>query len=301
MTADRNRSTWLFVAGQDRSGSTLVGGVLARELGGFDCGELHGLWVGLVEGRTCGCGVRLAACPLWSAVADEACAAAGLGDWEEAAAIMRDRLRRRHLLTPRLPAPRVAELRLRRATEAAVERLVGAPVVVDTSKLSSVLWTAAHIPRPLGVVHLVRDPRAVAFSQARPTPSPWRDGAPMRRRPPLLSASDWLRAQVTTERVVRHRDRVPAQPVAVRVRYEDLPGALDAAIGSIAGALHLDRRPAGDDEGTRHTIGGNTVRHGGRTVVRNERWRDEMPALARIATTALTAPLLGRYGYRVVG
>ena len=63
-------ATWLFVAGQDRSGSTLVGGVLARELGGFDCGELHGLWAGLVEGRTCGCGVRLAACPLWSAVAD---------------------------------------------------------------------------------------------------------------------------------------------------------------------------------------------------------------------------------------
>src|SRR5690606_24084436 len=163
------------------SGSTLVGGVLARHLGGFDCGELHGLWVGLVEGRRCGRGVRLACCPLWLAGADVACAAAGPGAREGAAGLMRGRLRRRHLLTPPLPAPRVAELRLRRATEAAVERLVGAPVVVDTSKLSSVLWTAAHIPRPLGVVHLVRDPRAVAFSQARPTPSPWRDGAPMRR------------------------------------------------------------------------------------------------------------------------
>src|SRR5690606_6317968 len=152
----------------------------------------------------------------------------------------------------------------------------------DTSKLSSVLWTAAHIPRPLGVVHLVRDPRAVAFSQARPTPSPWRDGAPMRRRPPLLSASDWLRAQVTTERVVRHRDRVPAQPGAGGGRDEDPPGAPAAAVGRTAGALHPGRPPAGGDGGTRHTIGGNTVRHGGRTVVRNERWRDEMPALARI-------------------
>src|SRR5690606_41697009 len=145
-------------------------------------------------------------------------------------------------------------------------------------ELARVLWAAAHIARPLGGVHLVRDPRAVAFSQARPTPSPWRDGAPMRRRPPLLSASDWLRAQVTTERVVRHRDRVPAQPVAVRVRYEDLPGALDAAIGSIAGALHLDRRPAGDDEGTRHTIAGDTGRHAGRPARRPERRRGGTPA-----------------------
>src|SRR5690606_40440268 len=107
--------------------------------------------------------------------------------------------------------------------------------------------------------------------------------------------------QVAAGRVGRHRHGGPARPVAVRVGYEALPGAPDGAIGSVAGALQRARRRAGDGEGTRHTIGGNTVRHGGRTVVRNERWRDEMPALARIATTALTAPLLGRYGYRVVG
>ena len=264
MTGSQQRPRWVYVAGHDRSGSTLVGMLLSRGVGGLFCGELHILWYALVNAWTCSCGELLSQCALWGPVSTDARAAVGIDTDEEAAAIMRMRLRRRHLLAPRLPPPRPRELALRRATERALERHSNTEVIVDTSKLSSVLWTAAHIDRPLSVVHLVRDPRAVVFSQGRPTSNPSRGGAPMRRRPTVPSSLDWLRAHLTTERVMRHDDLRTAVP-ATRLRYEDLvedEGAIDRVVADLAIGW---QRHAEAERGLRHVIGGNVVRRSGRT------------------------------------
>jgi hypothetical protein len=44
------RSRWVYVAGEGRSGRTLLGSLLVTALGAFDCGELHRLWVSRVDG-----------------------------------------------------------------------------------------------------------------------------------------------------------------------------------------------------------------------------------------------------------
>jgi hypothetical protein len=292
-------SRWVYVTGDGRSGSTLLGSLLATALGAFDCGELHLLWASRIDGRLCTCGVEVALCSVWAVVAADVRDQLGLPDDETVAEIARGRLRQRQLLGPRLPGPHRDELALRWATEAAIERVTGADALIDSSKLSSVLWTASHLPRTLGVVHLVRDPRAVAFSWSRPTPDPSLGGAPMERKPPVRSAADWLRAHVTIERVLRRLDgdRV------VRIRYEDLVRDPVAAIGSIMGGGDADATPtafAAAVDRPSHAIAGNPTRfRADQRIAPDERWQHEMSVGARAATTALTAPLMHRFGYRL--
>jgi sulfotransferase family protein len=292
-------SRWVYVAGDGRSGSTLLGSLMAAALGAFDCGELHLLWVSRVDGRLCTCGVEVAQCPVWAAVAAEVRDRLDLPDDKAVADIAQGRLRQRQLLGPRLPGPHRDELALRWATEAAIERVTGVGTFVDSSKLSSVLWTASHLPRSLGVVHLVRDPRAVAFSWSRPTPDPSRRGAPMETKSTVRSATDWLRAHVTIERVLRRLDgdRV------VRIRYEDLVREPAGLIASITGDSAGDSAPmafAADDAQPSHAIAGNPTRfRTGQRISPDERWRREMSGPARAVATAITAPLLHRFGYRL--
>jgi hypothetical protein len=297
------RSRWVYVAGEGRSGSTLLGSLLATALGAFDCGELHRLWVSRVDGRICTCGVEVARCPVWSAVAGDVRCQLELPDDEVVAEIARGRLRQRQLLAPRLPGPPRDELRLRWATEAAIERVTGARVFVDSSKLSSVLWTASHLPRPLVVAHLVRDPRAVAFSWSRARIDPSLGGAPMERKSTVRSASDWLRAHATAERVVRRLGGPLGGARVARVRYEDLvrdPAVAVAAIDGDCTAEAVSRAFARDDGRPSHAIAGNPTRfRPDQRIEPDERWRREMGLGARLAATVVTAPLLRRFGYRM--
>src|SRR5262245_38711730 len=60
------------------SGSTLLGNALGELEGAVHVGELRALWdEGLLDGGTCGCGLPLASCPRWSAVAEQALSACG--------------------------------------------------------------------------------------------------------------------------------------------------------------------------------------------------------------------------------
>src|SRR5215469_4434902 len=62
----------LYVTGWCRSGSTVLGNVLAEVPGIFHAGELRFLWqngvLGTGSNRRCGCGAELLDCPLWSRV-----------------------------------------------------------------------------------------------------------------------------------------------------------------------------------------------------------------------------------------
>ena len=93
-----------------------------------------------------------------------------------------------------------------------------------------------------------------------------------------------------------------------RLRYETLLAtprqALERALGS------LDFQPGASDLDfitdsvvhlrANHTVMGNPMRLAvGDVPLRlDDAWRSEMPALARLTTTALTWPYLVRYGYR---
>jgi hypothetical protein len=151
------------------------------------------------------------------------------------------------------------------------------------------------------VLHVVRDPRAVAHSWRRRVERP-EDGTPMARWSPARTSLHWFAQNLALELLAARGTRV------TRVRYEDL---LDAPRRTLAGLLI--RFPAGSRLGfltdhravltTAHTASGNPLRFvvGPIDLVRDESWKGAMPRSQRWLVTAITWPLMLRYGYPLRG
>jgi hypothetical protein len=285
--------TVLYLAGSGRSGSTLVTTILGQLDGFFAAGELRYLWQrGLVEQRPCGCGAGLRDCPVWSRVladlppADPAAIAAGL----------RSRLRMRN----RLRVPPHPDDDTVAALYAALGRHTGGAVIVDSSKLPPYGVLLAGLPGvDLRVLHVVRDPRAAAFSWRRRR-SLDGDERLMTRHPVWKAAVLWSVWNTATIRLW-------GRGAYLRVRYEDFvadpPGTL-RDIAAFAGAGPDAALPFTGDGTVRlrptHSVAGNPVRHrtGGVAVTPDDEWRTALSRRAHAVVTALTAPLLLRLGYK---
>lgn len=163
----------LYVAGVERSGSTIFHNVLGQASDLCACGELRQLWHrSLLQGRPCGCETEpLADCPFWQEVFKQA-----YGGIENVRAerwyAYRRRMRTRHF--PLLFLPKGDALLRSRLEEypSVLEQLYTAihdvsecSVVIDSSKSPTHAWLLATIPElDVFVVHLHRDPRGVAYS-----------------------------------------------------------------------------------------------------------------------------------------
>lgn len=296
----------LYVGGTGRSGSTLLAGALGSLPGAVDAGEVRFLWQrGLIESRACGCGRPVPECPFWSAVLERAYGARRPDPGRVHAAVTRQtRLRTLPAwLAGRRPAGQLTAP-LRRLY-AAIAEVAGAAVVVDSSKLP----TYAALLAALGagevrMAHLVRDPRAAAYSWASTKAA--RDTATgiMERRGVAKSAALWLVWNLALEALWRGR------PGYLRVRYEDLTAAPAGTIARVAAhaglALAEPHREDGPGEtvvllAPNHSVAGNPSRWttGPTTVRRDDRWVAALTPRQRRLVTAMTAPALRHFGYPV--
>jgi len=304
----------VYVAGLGRSGSTLLSRLLGQMPGWVAVGELHNIWrSGASRGRSdelCGCGRTFAECAFWRRVV-----ASGLGGRSaaEASALASRVARLRHL--PWLAGPwRPSGFSRRLASYAAVmsELYRGAAaegngrVVVDSSKDLGPLWMLTRAPEVrVTVLHLVRDPRGVAFSWSKR----------LRRREfvdrevlmpswgALETAWRWTYSNLLAEAAGRRHGRY------LRLRYEDLVRDPGGALAAIAHAVEPGEEqpplPLVGDQAVltreNHTLAGNPMRfESGRLPIRaDESWRRDLPRKARWTVSALTWPLLRRYGYSV--
>jgi hypothetical protein len=267
----------------------------------------------MIKSRRCGCGEPLATCELWGPILTRL-----YGDpahWAERAtpivAARDDVVRLRNL--PKLlrdggaghewPALQGYRADLARLYTA-IANGTGARVVVNSSKLPH--QGAAEMAVPgvdLYLVHLVRDPRSVAFSMLRKTmlqPDP-DDPVEMPRSGVVASTLGWVRANLGCE-AVRHK---LGPQRSMLVRYEDLATDPGAVIGSIAALVGEPGAGLDLGEGStatltgNHTVWGNSFRFKkGPTKIRlDEEWKAAMPSSQRLLATAVAAPMLRRYGY----
>jgi hypothetical protein len=181
----------------------------------------------------------------------------------------------------------------------AIEVVSGAHTLVDSSKLPSFCYVTSLVPGvDARLIHLVRDSRAVAFSFRRKRRAPdvhWRD-AYMRQFTPTQSAIDWNALNVAMELI---RSRKGSYSF---LRYEDLVRDPSAEIGRVLPpiASAIPHVLAGERSGkTHHTVSGNPLRLQSERIVLREddEWRERMNRKDRGIVTALTFPLLVRYGY----
>jgi hypothetical protein len=303
----------LFVAGTGRSGSTIVSNLLGSVPGLVSVGELRYLWErGLGEAAVCGCGEPVPQCPFWLAVLADAYPD-GPPDVDGVVAADRQLLRLRSL--PRLLATRSDKHQLgaaaaRYAVEvarvyAAVTAAGGGATIVDSSKLVSFGYLLRRVEGlDVRVLHLVRDPRGVAFSWQRERARDDRgDGSgSMARESPVRSAVLWDMWNLAAERLWA------ADPERyVRVRYEDVLDDPQRALEPVLRMVGLPdaQIPVSADGtariGVSHTVAGNPSRmsSGPTRLTADLEWVHAMPKGQRRVVTTATAPLLGHYGYQV--
>jgi Sulfotransferase family len=307
----------LYIAGTGRSGSTVLANVLGEVAGCVSVGELRYLWErGLIENRLCGCGAAFLDCPFWGEVLQAAFGDA-LPDAARMQALQGKAARMRSL--PRLLLARGRSDRVTAGTGglpehlqrlyAAVLQVSGARVVVDSSKLPSHAVLLDSTPGlDVTVVHLVRDPRAAAFSWRRKKEQPdRRTPGYMERRGVGKSVALWLVWNAAIEFLWRgRRDRY------VRVSYEDFVADPRIAVTRICAAAGIPVDTAATAGvfladrtvrlGVSHTVAGNParLRHGPVALRLDDEWASAMPVRDRLLVTVGAAPLLGRYGYPVL-
>lgn len=304
-----SRHRVLYIAGSGRSGTTLVASILGQLDGFFAAGELRYLWQrGLVENRPCGCGALFRECPLWSDVAAEV-NGADPPDPALVARRLRERLRmlrvpdlllRRRSRHSRLVPPHPDDAAIERLYAALAER-TDARVIVDSSKLppyGAMLQGLSTVE--LYVLHLLRDPRATAFSwQRRRDLDDGADGQ-MDVQPAWKASLLWLVWNTVSERLwarsstrylrIRYEDFI-ADPATTTARIVDFVGEQPAPL-PFSGAGDVQLQPT-------HTVAGNPSRHrtGPIPLRLDSEWVDAMPSRSRLLVTMLTGPALLHFGY----
>ncbi|HEX6107752.1 MAG TPA: sulfotransferase [Gemmatimonadales bacterium] len=299
----------LYVGSWGRSGSTLLDLILGQIPGFVSVGELRYLWErGLAERQRCGCGTAVPDCPFWTAVLEEAFgrvdqaeAAEVLGIWRRLDSLARLPL----LVAPWRPPGVERDLRAFREVLAriypAVRTVSGASVIVDSSKYAVYGLLLAGVPGlELRVLHLVRDSRAVAYSWTRRKAMPEVAGEEryMPRKGPWRSAVFWDLENLALHLLRRASGR------SEMLRYDDLTATPRASLGAALRRLGLSTDLGFLDEGRlalgpNHTVAGNPLRfQRGPVPIRPDvEWRSRLDPRARRVVTALTWPLLLRYGY----
>lgn len=152
------------------------------------------------------------------------------------------------------------------------------------------------------MVHLVRDSRAVSHSWLRKKVKyevAGREEDYMDLHGPLVSSLGWMRSNLLIEPL-----RFYASSYTT-VRYEDFIAAPESTLQRILLATGEERRelPLVDDHTLRleidHTVAGNPnrFRRGEIELRLDEEWKEKMSGPNRRTVTALTWPLLLKYGY----
>ena len=304
------------LTGGGRSGSTVLGNVLAQAPGYVHVGEICYLWNrGVRLNALCGCGAPFDACPLWTQVMSDPDVARFLPSLRRLERFPRAANRRLPLLMvhPMLArgAARDAELYAEQlsALYAAIHRASGGATIIDSSKTPSHMHVLARLPGiDLRVVHLVRDPRAVSHSWNRKvtrTDLGGRRSREMTRTSIARGALKWLYSNALIDASLRGLERGRL----LRLRYEDVvedPVAGMRRIGAHAGRPDAAVPIAADGSielAATHTVWGNPNRLAvGETRLRaDDAWRRAMPTGDRLVVTAVTWPLLVRYGYALRG
>jgi hypothetical protein len=299
----------LYVAGIARSGSTVLGCVLGELPGAIFVGELALFWRRFADGELCSCGKPLPDCHFWSAVISKAFGqmtyehARGLEELEWRVA----RWQRLLGLVPVRCSTRWSNqihimLEERGRLYRAICEIANAECIVDSGKEVTFGSMMARLSNTnFSTIHLVRDPRGVAFSWQKQVRSDSEPGY-MPRSPVIRTAARWMSGNILVQLSLRRLSRT-----YYRVRYEDMVAYPDDIAQEIS---RVTSNPAGSNGWTdhrpqhaneHHLVGGNPgvrrhLRRGLRLTLDDE-WRTRLPRGQRWLVTAVCGGLMAAYDY----
>jgi len=298
----RDKVKVLYIAGQARIGSTIVGNILGEIDHFFHTGEVYYIWnKDLGEEWQCGCGVDVHQCEIWSAVLAKAFHILNETDVAEMITL-RGRIPHSRSIPKFMLIPG-ARPKLKSNLEIylgnleklyhGIKDVTASNLVVDSSKRIGYAHVLKMIPTiDLYVLHLVRDPRATAYSWLRKKKY-------LPGKSPTKSSMLW---NTTNFAIELSRKNWPGK--YLRIHYEDFVVRPRKTVERILG--FVGEQPSNlpflnESEvslGVNHCIHGNPNRFETGTVKLNldERWK-QMNTSEKRLVTVLTWPLLIKYGY----
>lgn len=237
----------IYIGGHGRSGTTIVDRVLAEVTGGFSAGEIHRFWAyGLARDWKCSCGATLRACEFWGPVLRQSFSKAGVSE-EEILTAWETVARPRSLLSLWYPRLRSARFRRRLALYRSflevlyrtVSQRSGTRVIVDSSGSPLHGYILSELDGiDVTMVHLVRDARAVAFSnqKQKPNPSAPDSDATMKTKPFPRVAVTWMLYNFLLEEL----EGVVGEYTLVK--YEELFSQPERGFETLAGEINTESR-----------------------------------------------------------
>lgn len=298
----------VFVGGYGRSGSTIIDLLLNRVPGIVAVGEFRHLFGrALGDNELCSCGKPFRVCEFWSKVLATAFPNGVKQEQAQEAVEYINRL----VIVPQLAFPSLMTRKTRayakiysetfEAAYRAVAKVSGASVVIDSTKYPVHGWFLQTLRSlNLQAMHLVRDPRAVAYSWERHRIRPeihW-EKREMPRHNVVRSALAWNTSNSLTEQLKGFVKSYRTQ------RYEDFVADPERELTDIASfalgtPTKLPKNLFERQSHTPHTIAGNPVRMGSEHVaVRSDDEWHTMPRYKQLLVDLLCFDGMRRYGYR---
>lgn len=298
----------IYLAGNNRTGSTVLGRILGSIPDVIFAGELNLFWHRFADGELCSCGQPLQNCQFWSAVISEGFGKLGAEDARNLERLER-KLRRLQRISLPLPVRRkiVKSEHFRAVADARMQlyRAIGEVAqvssIVDSGKDSRFgMLCSCLYENNFDTVHIVRDPRGVAFSKTKLVESDF-EARYLPRRPPVISAYHWLVENLMIQIALKG-----LSASYIRIRYEDLATDPETSIREVAHAMKIGGGQEAHGKSEKHEyyfhwVAGNPgVRQAGNSHLQirlDEEWRYRLPLVQRLLVTVICAPLLPFYGY----
>jgi hypothetical protein len=297
------RKKILYVAGIGRSGSTIIDDIAGQVGGFFSVGEVWDIWNQGCD-VPCSCGKPLRDCETWVRIFRAAFGREPADvDFTQPLRLAQriDRLRHLWWIISR-EARKIADRRgmfsryldITRRLYDAIFSVSGARVLVDSSKnpVHAYLLDLIEVA-DIYIVHLIRDPRAVAFSWGRPK-GKWPPKGLTRTCMEWNAnnlVSGWLERSSGRYLRIRYEDFVE-RPLVTAQRIMDFVGEPQAQLPFVS-ERSVELRPL-------HGYGGTPGRYTGRIeIVPDSRWLSDMPLWRKLGVTAMTMPGLLRYRYPI--
>lgn len=301
-----NKIKVLYIAGFERSGSTIVNRVLGQVDRFVAWGELRDIWQhGIVENRSCSCGAMFRECCAWTKILDTGFGGINLVEAQEMMKLLQ---KTRASVLPHYFG--VGQklfrndgikkyLKTLENLYQAIQTTTESKVIVDSTKASWYGYVLGTLPNiDLYIVHIVRDPRGVCYSlQHRKS----RGEAFCQWYNPFHASLSWNFKNYASEILL---NRFPER--YIRMRYEDFVQNPKLAVESLLNFLRekVTQLSFIDDStvnmGIDHIFAGSPSSRSDTGAVElqlDERWKKEMKPKDKAIITSLTFPLLKKYEY----
>jgi hypothetical protein len=304
MASDRIKV--LYVAGWGRSGSTVLSAILGQLDGFFSAGEVHQIWNnGLLDNEPCGCGTLFSECQVWQAVFEEAYGGFGQINPNRMIQCQDQNVRIRKI-------PRMALSRLKTSFPrdyidsldnlyTAIHKVTRSRVIVDSSKDSVYGQVLECLPSiDVYVLHLVRDPRAVAFSWQRKKHKIPGYHKLFSQKSPVQSSLKWFLVNWSIQTLQRR-----TKQMYMRIRYEDVISQPSTVVANILRFVGEESSNLPFQNGreleldVNHMIAGNPMRfqRGKLELLPDIEWMSRLRKRDKVLVTLLTWPMLIKYKY----